>query len=290
MRTFRLILLITVCILFSTGCKGKIDDGGSDNQAWVHEKPLVSRVEVFCGDKLIETYQYTYDIQNRPVTLVKTDNLQGVELLNLTYSYDAAGGLKVLGKFYPLASNRFITATWDKDGRVLTYGGSWSGAWTYTTTVNDASTAVSTSAAEKFAASKGWYSSEVAYSEEYTEKAGCITKAVKGSSVKAQTKHVTHSESASTLTVNYTYGSDADRQNFAVYLFDCDFPVWYAAGLPGCKKLITGISCSAGDVPFDDETRLEYSLNPAGNIETVTRTDLNAGKTILVRTYKFTYL
>ena len=77
--------------------------------------------------------------------------------------------------------------------------------------------------------------------------------------------------------------------NFAVYLFPCNFPVWYAAGLPGCKKLITGISTARGTVQYPATTRIDYSFTPDGNIDTAIRTDYNAGEATLVRTYKFFY-
>ena len=67
------------------------------------------------------------------------------------------------------------------------------------------------------------------------------------------------------------------------------FPVWIAAGFPGNKKLITGISASTGTIPSPESVTIEYTFNAAGDIETATRTDFNAGTPYLTRTYKFTY-
>ena len=80
-----------------------------------------------------------------------------------------------------------------------------------------------------------------------------------------------------------------DRQNFAAYLMPDYFPVWIAAGLPGNKKLVTAIGASTGTIPSPETTSIEYSFNSVGDIDTATRTDYNAGKPYLTRTYKFTY-
>ena len=276
------------CLMLLAGCKDPGDNGGGGDALWKHAAPLVDKVEVYAGDFLLETYQYTYDESGRLASLVRTDNAQKTELLNLTCTYGENGTMKAAGKFYPIATNRFITVT--RDSRTVTYTGSWSGALTYTTTVDENGTAVSTAASSNFAAAEGRYVSDMEYSEQYTVKDGCITTAVKGSAVKTQSQRATRAESSSALTVNFTYGNDADRQNFAVYLMDCDFPVWCAAGLPGCKKLITGISYAAGQAGFPVSVKIDYSLNASGDIQTATRTDYNGTETVLVRTYIFSYL
>ena len=283
--------LTVLAILASCGQKpenGTTPQGGGAT-IWSLPTPLVQKVEVRSDGTLIETYEYTYDDKGRVSSLTKTDCLQQEKMLELSYSYPDETGMKAAGKFYPVTSSRYITAVRNTGERTVSYSGSWTGAWSYVTSYDAGGTALATATDLDFKAQEGWYSAKTHYGEAYTVSGGCISRVDYGTEIEAQTKRKTRSSSSSELTVSYTYSDKEDRQNFAVYLFPCEFPVWYAAGLPGCKKLITGISTARGTVSYPATTRISYTFTADGNIDTATRTDYNASEPTLVRTYKFTY-
>ena len=287
------IFLLLTLALAAVSCGQKPNGGGKTpdekkTAVWSLPVPLVQKVEVSADGAVIETYEYTYDEQGRMLSLRKTDKLSNTELLALQYSYPDEKGMKATGKFFPVTTNRYISAVRNDAERTVSYAGSWTGAWSYVTTLDAGGTATGTSTDPEFAAKGGYYSSQAHYSEVYTVSGGCITQSVIGTDVESRTP--LKSASASTaLTIKYSYSDREDKQNFAVYLFPCEFPVWVAAGLPACKKLITGITMASGSVPSPVSTRIDYSFKTDGNIDTAIRTDLNDGETVLVRTYKFYY-
>lgn len=284
---FATILLATLAAACNGGGEG--DGKKTDRQIWVHEKPLVAMVEVSSGGSVIETYEYTYDEQGRILTLVKTDKLAREVVLDLNYSYPGENEMKVQGKFFPIATNRYIDVSYNPASGALTYKGSWSGAWSYTTSVNKDGVVTSTECKSDFAAKEGYYTSKMNYSEVYTISEGTVTESVIGTEIGAQSSKATRTANVSALKTTYKVGSQDDRQNFAAYLMPDNFPVWIAAGFPGNKKLVTGISASTGTIPAPETTAIEYSFNAAGDIDTATRTDSNAGTPYLTRTYKFIY-
>ena len=289
MKNIPLHVLSGICALV-VSCGGKISGGGDDaTTAWVLDSPLVDKVEVLCGENPVQTFQYTYDDSGRLQTLLKTDAQTGDVLLELSYSYPSQTQMKVAGKFFPISTNRFITAEYSAADACVTYSGSWASAWDYTVSFDSAGTASSTVSDMDFAASEGWYSSKTSYLEEYTIEDGCITRADFLTQVGSTSARRSGSRNASTLSVSYSYNSSPDRQNFAAYLFQCTFPVWYAAGLPGCKRLVSDISYSSAGVDMPQRSHIEYSLDASGNIQTATRTDYNASEPELVLTYKFYY-
>lgn len=290
MKKLILSSLALLAVLASCGEKpngGKTPSGGAT--AWSLPGPLVQKVEVRSGGTLLETYEYTYDDRGRLSSLRKTDKIQSAVFLDLQYSYPDETGMRATGKFYPVTSNRFITAVRNAADQTVSYAGSWSGAWSYATRYDAGGTALATATDLDFNATGGWYSAKTHLGEAYTVSGGCITRAEYGTEIEARTAQKTRSASAAQLTVSYTYSDREDKQNFAAYLFPCEFPVWVAAGLPGCKKLITGISKSAGSVSFPTTTQIAYTFTAEGNIDTATRTDLNDGAPVLVRTYQFYY-
>jgi len=291
MRLMNIFAAIILTVLASA-CNGGGGEGGGKKeggQIWSHSKPLVAMVEVSSGDAVIETYEYTYDEQGRMLTLVKTDKLSKEVMLDLQYTYPGENQMKIQGKFFPINTSRFIDVTYDAKSGTVTYAGSWSGAWSYTTAINDDGVVTSTSLRSDFASSEGYYTSKMEYREDYTIAGGTVTESVAGTEISAQSKKVTRTDNSSSLRTIYTAGGQDDRQNFAAYLMPDYFPVWIAAGLPGNKKLITGISSFTGTIQAPESTTLEYSFNSAGDIDTATRTDFNAGTPYLTRTYKFTY-
>ena len=289
-----IILPSLILLTLALSCGEKPDGGGKTpdekkGAVWSLPAPLVQKVEVSADGTVIESYEYTYDDQARLLSLKKTDRLSNTVLLDLQYTYPDESGMKATGKFFPITSNRYISAVKDLAQKTVSYGGSWTGAWSYVTGFDAGGTATGTTTDTEYAAQKGRYSSRTQYGEVYTVSGGCISRSVLGTSVRSQTSQATSAASSSSLTVNYSYSDREDKQNFAVYLFPCEFPVWVAAGLPGCKKLVNRISMASGSVASPLSTRIEYSFNPDGRIDTATRTDLNDGETVLVRTYKFFY-
>ena len=285
------IFLLLTLALAAVSCGEKPNGGGKtpdDKKAavWSLPTPLVQKVEVSADGAVIETYEYTYDDQGRMLSLRKTDKLSNTELLDLQYSYPDEKGMKATGKFFPVTTNRYISAVRNDAERTVSYAGSWTGAWSYVTTLDAGGTVTGTSTDPEFAAKGGYYSSQAHYSEVCTVSGGCITQSVIGTDVESRST-LKSASASSALTVKYTYSDREDKQNFAVYLFPCEFPVWVAAGLPACKKLITGITMASGSVPSPVSTRIDYSFKTDGNIDTAIRTDLNDGETVLVRSYKF---
>ncbi|MBP5505813.1 MAG: hypothetical protein J6X89_06910 [Bacteroidales bacterium] len=284
------ILAAILLAVLTAACHPNGENGGNKTgKLWVHNSPQVAKVEVSSGDRVIETYEYTYDDQGRLLTLVKTDLLSKSVMLDLQYTYPGENQMKVQGKFFPISTSRFIDVTYDSASATFTYSGSWSGAWSYVTAVNEDGVVTSTVCKSDFAATEGYYSSHMEFSEAYTVANGTVTESVIGTDIDAQSRKVTRTSNSSALQTVYTPGDREDRQNFAAYLMPDYFPVWIAAGFPGNKKLITGISASTGTIPSPESVTIEYTFNAAGDIETATRTDFNAGTPYLTRTYKFTY-
>ena len=292
-------MILAAALTASCNGGGENKDKPTEGQIWSRSKPLVSKVEVSSEGALIETYEYTYDEQDRLLTLKKTDNLSKEVMLDLQYAYTGDNELRISGKFFPISTNRFINVSYSSESvasygngqRVgtLTYSGSWSGGWTYTTHHDENKVAAGTVCEEKFASKEGYYTSDMTYSEAYTVENGTITQAVAGTDIKAQSNKATGSANSSALKTVYTASDKADRQNFAAYLMPCTFPVWIAAGMPGNKQLIKSISSATGEVQRPETTTIEYTLNAAGDIDTAVRTDSNAGTPYLTRTYKFFY-
>ena len=296
-------ILVTMLVAALTAsCNGNRNSGNNtpSGDIWAHSKPLVAKVEVSSDGALIETYEYTYDEKGRILTLKKTDALSKTVMLDLKYSYTGENAVRVQGVFFPISTNRFIDVTYSSmsvasygDGQkvgTLTYSGSWSGAWTYTTYHDENKVATRTECTDKFAAKEGYYTADMVYSEEYDNSGGTVVQAVTGTDIKAQSSKATGTANTSSLKTLYTASDKADRQNFAAYLMPCTFPVWIAAGMPGNKQLISGISSYTGDIKSAESTTIDYTFDSDGNIDTALRTDFNAGEPILVRTYKFKYL
>ena len=284
-------LVILFAVLLAAACNGPDDPGRNTARTdiWTHTKPMVAKVEVSSEGTLLETFEYTYDENGRMLTLVKTDKLSKTVMLELEYTYPGENVMKVSGKFFPISTNRFISATYNPKDGTLDYVGSWKGAWSYTTTVGEDGVAIATVCKDSFAAKEGYYTSDMDYGEEYTISGGTIVAMEAGTDISAQSSKATRTANSSSLKTVYTAGDKADSQNFAAYLMPCNFPVWIAAGLPGNKHLVTGISSFTGNVSTPESTAVEYTFNPDGSLDTAVRTDSNAGTPYLTRTYKFIY-
>ena len=243
MKRYAISILLALAAFTSCDPKPDPDNGGGKKAtAWSVTTPLTSKVEVFVANTPVESFEYTYDNQNRPLTLVRKDLLGGTTLLNLSYSYEGESGMNVSGTFYPIETKRYITATKDNSKGRLIYKGSWSGAWTKETAFNSDGTAVSTLCNTSFSAESGKYSSETSFREDYSVSSGNISEIRYAPTVSSAAAKSTKSESSTGLEYSYTYTDKPDKQNFGLYLFHCEFPVWFAASLPGCSRLVESMS------------------------------------------------
>ena len=253
------------------------------------EKPFVSKVSVECEGSEIETYEYTYDSKGRMASLKKTDVLGKTSLYDLTYSYSGDYSVKISGKFYGKDSDVSISASTDSKNKTLTYQGDWSGAWKYTVGYDSSSHILS---CESESTEKGaqLYSSGISYSEKYMSRNGDITREEAGTVANSKATKKNATISSVSRTTEFEYTSKEDKQNFAAYILPCEFPVWIAKGLPSNRHLIKSIKArnSYGiDSPLT--YTFDYTFDSDGNLLTATRTEMNQGKTVLTRTYKFTY-
>lgn len=293
MKLMNTFLTFALCaLLLSCGeNKNNGKDQGGDG-VWVHKEPRVARVEVSSSETLLETYEFSYDNTGRITTLVKTDNMSKAVLLDLQYTYPSENKMHIQGKFYPIATNRFIDVDYDWNYRTFTYSGSWSTGWTYTTRCNEDDIVSETTAEVNFAASGGQYTSKTHYEEGYAVKDGTIYRIKIGSEVDAQSAHTTRTSNSQYLVYDLEYTNLADNQNFMLYIVPCNFPVWAASNLPGCKRLPKSVrigSGDKGDVTYPESYTFEYEINASGDLETAVRTDYNGVDVVLVRTYKFIY-
>lgn len=279
----------------AVSCNNKGKEGNdpkedSSASLWKMKNYPIEKVEVYSGETLLETFSFTYDKNGCVSTLVRTDNIKGTTLLNLTYSYSGEGDMTYTGKYYAIASDRTVHASLDASKRTVTWKGDWSGAWPCTLSYGSDGTILKTEADLDYTSAEGYYSSSTTYQEQYTASGGDVKKVLTGTDIATKTSRPTTSASSSDLEINYTYTNKVDNQNFGVFLMNGDFPIWFAKELPGCKHLISGMSMKRGELTLPQSFTVDYTLNIDGDIETATRTDYNAGEAVLVRTYKFTYL
>lgn len=142
-----------------------------------------------------------------------------------------------------------------------------------------------------------FYSSDTDYYENYIpDGKGNIVAVHIGSKVHADAKGqmgsgtVTEVNSEKEVVYEYCYSDRDDLQNFNAYLFNCNFPQWMARGLPGCRKLVSGMTLRRGDTPLRQSFKVDYTLFDAGGrlLEAV-RTDFVGDKQVCSRTYRLSY-
>ena len=266
---------------------GNTDDGASS--LWKMHNYPVSKVEVYNGDELIETFEYTYDVFNRVTSMVRTDEIGGNKLLDLKYKYLSPTEMRVEGRYYYTSSSRNVTVVIDPKENTVSYQGSWRGAWPMVTAFDADGTVVSTSVDSEFSATRGQYSSQLAYREKYTVSGGDVTAAEIGTSISAKGTSTTLKTAPTSAILELEYSADEDNQNFAVYLFPCELPVWYAKELPGNRHLVSRMTWRNGNVASPVSAKIAYQLDADGDIQSATRTDYSGTEVLLVRTYKFYY-
>ena len=275
-------------------CKGKQPDISGKETAtslWKMDDDFlpVKTVEVYSGDKLVETFDFEYDGFRKVTSIVRTDRVKNQVLFNLKYTYSGDYDMTVTGKYFNIGVDKANSATIDPSKRTVSYQGSWAGAWPFVTTYNQDGVVTGTRMDADFRSTGGYYSSKTAYTEEYTVSSGNVVKAVLGTDIDAQSQRKTKTGSSSSLVIEYTYTNLPDNENFGVFLFNCEIPVWFAKMLPGNRNLVSGARMKVGDLELPGSFKMEYKLNVDGDIETATRTDYNGTEAVLVRTYKFTY-
>jgi hypothetical protein len=288
------IIAFILVVAAMASCKGKQPDIPGKETAtslWkMDEKFLpVKTVEVYSGDKLVETFDFEYDGFRKVTSIVRTDRVKNQVLFNLKYTYSGDYDMTVTGKYFNIGVDKANSATIDPSKRTVSYQGSWAGAWPFVTTYNQDGVVTGTRMDADFRSTGGYYSSKTAYTEEYTVSSGNVVKAVLGTEIDAQSQRKTKTASSSSLVIEYTYTNLPDNENFGVFLFNCEIPVWFAKMLPGNRNLVSGARMKVGDLELPGSFKMEYKLNVDGDIETATRTDYNGTEAVLVRTYKFTY-
>ena len=290
----RFIIAFILILLSAVSCKEKKPDIPGQETAtslWKMDEAFlpVKKVEVYTGEKLIETFEFEYDGFRKVTSIVRTDRVKNQVLFNLKYTYSGDYDMTVSGKYFNIGIEKANSATIDPSKRTVSYQGSWAGAWPFVTTYNQDGVVTGTKADVDFRSGGDYYSSKTAYSEEYTVSSGNVVKAVLGTTIDSQSQRNTKTESSSSLVIEYSYTNKPDNENFGVFLFNCEIPVWFAKMLPGNKNLISGAKMKVGNLELPTSFKMEYELNVDGDIETATRTDYNGDEVVLVRTYKFTY-
>ncbi len=271
------------------GQSGGNDDGSAS--LWKMRNYPVSKVEVYTEDNvLVETYEYTYDEYNRLLSLRRTDNMVGNRLLDLKYSYPSSSEMVIAGTYYYSTASRTTKVRLDAENKQMTYVGNWKGAWFFQTTFNNEGAVLMTSADVGFGLATASYATSGNYIEAYTRSGGDVVRVEIGTHLRSTSIRQTAVQSAPTSAImELTYTELEDRQNFGVYLFTCEFPVWYAKELPGNKHLPSEITWRNGEVPSHLSTRLTYEMDEDGDIRTAIRTDFNDEDPVLVRRYSFYY-
>jgi len=288
--------IIPIMLIVSVAGCGKIDGGHSGRKVVPAASP-VSSIEVKCGNKLVESYTFTYDKDGRLSSLLRRDENSGKVFLNLAYSYDGTSGMTVKGTMDGKPGLRTLIVS-HSSSEVSYVTDSWN-SWRYTTSVGRDDVARGTYSNSSFSSNGGFFSSKTDFSEVYelvgkdivmvesgTEIAGRTVKDIFGAGAKLKPVSV---KTASSLVTKYTYSDASDRQNFCSFIFNCNFPVWYAEGLPGCEHLITDVNMATSGVDIPQHQHFDYTFNDTGDIVKVTRTWSTEGKNYLTLTYDFKY-
>ena len=267
-------------------------DGGNDNPStslWKMETDRLSKVEVVSGGSIIETYEFKYDDYSRLTSLIKRDLVGGNKLLDLKYSYKDDSKVEISGIYYPLAAERSTTAVIDADSRSVSYTGNWKGAWTFTTAYDGDGTVLSTEVSDNYAAGS-YYSADVKYSEEYEVVSRDVRSVRMSVSTSVDTQVNTNVSNSNELKVEYTYSDKYDDCNFNVFLMNCEFPVWFAKGLPGCLHLISGMTASHAGVASPVSFKMSYTFNSSNQLKMAVRKDYEGSNLVLEKTYRLYYV
>lgn len=270
--------------------KDNTDDNGGGSVSvspWVlSASKRLSGVEVSCNGTPLEEYAFSYDNSGRLSSLVKKDKVSGETLYDLSYGYSGDAQASIAGKYFGTGSERTITAT-AAPGE-LSYKGDWADAWGYTAKYDTSGVILSLGATPSFSAN-GYYSSSADYAERYEVSSGNVLSATTGTTIDARSDKGTSTHSTYDVSYIYEYSDKADRQNFAVFLMPCQFPVWYATGFPGNRNLLSGMSMKLGSIEGQMSFTVDYELDTEGNIVSATQTMYAGKETLMTKTFTLSY-
>lgn len=265
----------------AAACSG---ESGTGNISWSPASSCARSVTVYAGNTVVESFAFTYDDSGRLSTLVRTDPVSSKSLLDVRYAYEGTSRVMISGSMADDNKDRTIQVDVVKGG--LEYSAPQS--WKYHVAVSDGMP-VSVGTASKFEAPSGVVSTGAEYEERFTEESGDISGHTIGTVFKGETGKGTGVMSEGSLSYHYSYTSDPDRQNFDAFLMECNFAVWYAAGLPGCRHLTSDIKVSGDGVDYQSDQHIDYELDSDGNILSAVRTWKSGSETLLTLKYVFSY-
>lgn len=289
----RYITVLSIAALALVSCNQKQPDGPQPAPAgkslWKMKNDPVECVSVYCGKTLVQSFNYEYDKEDRVVSIKRVDELTKAPMMNLDITYGGIGEMTVSGSY--LYANRTFKASFNEDRDMLTYGAQEEGFLTNILTMDSDDLPGVCKGTYDFSAKN--YDSAIAQKTVYGTGNCDILSIAFRTETATKTDELTECKSERTVEYDYTYSDEEDLQNFAAYLIPCDFPVWYAAELPGCAHLITGMTCKCGNVTLPQSFEVKYVLNDNGSIRSATRTDYTTRDGNKVRVselrYEFSY-
>ncbi|MCQ2184635.1 MAG: hypothetical protein MJY62_04420 [Bacteroidales bacterium] len=301
-RILKFICAAALAMAAAVSCKDsgnkKTDPAPKDDpeaSVWKLSTAVPGMVTVKSSGQVLQMDVFETDEYNRLTAMTRSDIKMNADLLDFKYTFSGKSTAVIAGTMYGSKTAYSITATCNDDDTAVTYQGSWASPELMTTTYEDG-LAVSSGYNYSFEDAT-FYKSDEEYYEKYTSDGkGNIASAAIGtrilSKVTGQTgpKATTEVRSEKEVVYKYTYSDKDDLQNFNAYLMNCNFPVWFAKGLPGCKKLISGMTVSRGEFPLREKFTVEYTrFDGEGRLLEAVRTDYVGEKEVCKRTYSLTY-
>jgi len=288
----RLLIIMALSVIVAS-CDKDGDKGSGD---WKPAAAPATDIYVTASGAAVEEFHFTYDDNGRVSTLKRVDMTNGATLLDLRYSYDGKA-MAVKGLMNGKIGQHSITAT--RSGKELTCTSDAWNAIEYKTSIGNDGVARSTVASSKFTSNAEYYSSEMSYVEDYELAGGDIAQVTNTTEVNGKTEKAMFSfanafkpaklASEASLVTCYSYTGMADSQNFNALVFNCNLPVWYAQGLPGCRHLVSDINMNTNGTAMPQAQHFEYTLDSNGRLQTATRTFTSGGKAYLELEYRFSY-
>lgn len=286
-----LILAVSAILCAACGPHVKPDPAPDpeDGSLWRMKNDPVEKIDVYSDGELLETYEFWYNHDCDMVAcVIRTDKTTGGDIMKVDYTYQ--GSCTVTARVTMFGAGRTVKALFDEDRESLQYGPEEDAAFRYKM-ILDSYNSLPVTNEMTYAYACDMYNSNVNLKWMFTEEEGDITSVSSVSNIRTVTEPlVTVADARSGIRYTYTYSEDEDLQNFAAFLMPCDFPLWFAAELPGCKHLITGMTSKCGNVPLPESFAVKYVLNDNGSIRTATRTDYTRGEKVSERRYEYSYL
>lgn len=279
--------LSAICLLSCKESEEQKKPSSGEGSDWKLEAFYPSKVEVYTNGKQVETYVFSFDKNECLSSLTRTDNLTGNKLLDVSYQYSGDNDMSASCLFYSSTTKRSCSATLDRDSNTLTCTSDISSPWTIDMALDSDGNPRQMGIKWNYSSTK--YTSEGSFSEVYHISEGDVDSYEAGCDISCRNTKSTEGTSSETVTWTYTYSDDLDNQNFGMFLMNCQFHVWAAAGLPGNRHLITGMKASCGGVDLPQSFTVSYKFNSDGDIISAVRKDYNGKTLILTREYKFSY-